>query len=164
MFLPYEFNKGTDQPAHPRSLISAFVARCLDSIISLVSISEISSLQLDSVAAQAGLCLTWLQTPKTGFLVTRLICQEMVVWTEEVERGWGWQGRQGQTTMCFINQNRAFVVSFLSHNALQHYCLLYFIILQSCSGHMTIVFISKVAHHIVRFIYRKDPKFSDRQV
>ena len=29
--------KGADQPAHPRSLISAFVVRCLDSIISLDS-------------------------------------------------------------------------------------------------------------------------------
>ena len=37
-------NKGADQPAHPRSLISTFVVRCLDSIISLVSISEISRL------------------------------------------------------------------------------------------------------------------------
>ena len=45
--------------------------RCLDSI-SLVSISEISRLYLASVAAQKGLCLTWSQTPKTGFLVTRL--------------------------------------------------------------------------------------------
>ena len=46
---------------------------CLDSIIPLVSISEISSLLLASVAAQAGLSLTWSKTPKTGFLVTRLI-------------------------------------------------------------------------------------------
>ena len=36
--MPYANNKGADQPAHPRSLISAFVVRCLDSIISLVSI------------------------------------------------------------------------------------------------------------------------------
>ena len=54
-------------------IISAFVVRCLDSIIPLVSISEISSLYLASVAAQAGLYLTWSQTPKTGFLVARLI-------------------------------------------------------------------------------------------
>ena len=47
---------------------------CLDSIIPLVSISEISSLYLASVAAQAGLSLPRSQTPKTGFLVTRLIC------------------------------------------------------------------------------------------
>ena len=54
------------------SLISTFVVRCLDSTASLVSISEISSLYLASVAVQAGLCLTWSQTLKTGFLVTRL--------------------------------------------------------------------------------------------
>ena len=43
-FLPYANNKGADQPGHLRSLISAFVVRCLDSIISLDSIAEISSL------------------------------------------------------------------------------------------------------------------------
>ena len=56
-----------------RSLISTFVIRCLDSIIPLVSISEISSLFLASVAEQAGLSLPWSQTPKTGFLMTWLI-------------------------------------------------------------------------------------------
>ena len=70
--MPYVSNKGADQPAHPRSLISTFVVRCLDSIISLVSISKISSLQLASVAAQAGFSLTLLKTLKIGFLVTRL--------------------------------------------------------------------------------------------
>ena len=44
LFLPYANNKGADQPTHPCSLISTFVVQCLDSIISLVSISEISSL------------------------------------------------------------------------------------------------------------------------
>ena len=68
----YANNKGADQPAHLHSLIRAFVVRCLDSIISLVSISKISSLYLASVAAQASLYLTWSQTPKTGFLMTRL--------------------------------------------------------------------------------------------
>ena len=42
--MSYANNKGTDQPAHPCSLISAFVVRCLDSIISLDSIAEISRL------------------------------------------------------------------------------------------------------------------------
>ena len=70
---PYANNKGADQPALPRSLISAFVVHWLDSIIPPVSISEISSLYLASVAEQAGLSQPWLQTPKTGFLVTRLI-------------------------------------------------------------------------------------------
>ena len=42
--IPYANNKGADQPAHPRSLIRTFVVHCLDSIMSLVSISEISRL------------------------------------------------------------------------------------------------------------------------
>ena len=57
----------TDQPAHPRSLISAFVVRCLNSIISLDFIAEMSRLQLASVAAQAGLCLAWSETPEDTF-------------------------------------------------------------------------------------------------
>ena len=44
LLLPYANNKGADQPANPRSLISTFVVRCLDSIIPLVSISKTSSL------------------------------------------------------------------------------------------------------------------------
>ena len=40
--MSYANNKGADQPAHSRSLISAFVVRYLDSIISLDSIAEIS--------------------------------------------------------------------------------------------------------------------------
>ena len=67
--MQYANNKGADQTAHPRSLISAFVVRCLDSIISVVPMSEMSSLYLTSVAAQAGLSLTWSKTPKTGFHV-----------------------------------------------------------------------------------------------
>ena len=49
------------------------VVRCLDSMIPLVSIAIILSLYHASVAAQTGLSLPWSQTPKTGFLVTRLI-------------------------------------------------------------------------------------------
>ena len=37
--MSYANNTGADQPAHPRSLISAFVVRCLDSIIFLDSIA-----------------------------------------------------------------------------------------------------------------------------
>ena len=72
--MPYSNNKAADQPAHPCSLISAFVVRCLDSIIHLLSIYEISSIYLASVAAHAGFSLPRSQTPKTGFLVTRLHC------------------------------------------------------------------------------------------
>ena len=42
--VPYANNKDADQPTHPRSLNSTFVFRCLDSMIYLVSVSEISSL------------------------------------------------------------------------------------------------------------------------
>ena len=42
--LAYANNKGADQPAHPRSLTSAFVVRCLDSMIHLLAIAEISRL------------------------------------------------------------------------------------------------------------------------
>ena len=38
--MSYANNKGADQTAHPRSLISAFVVRCLDSTISLDYISR----------------------------------------------------------------------------------------------------------------------------
>ena len=65
--MPYANNKFADQPAHPRSLISAIIIRCLDSIISLVSMPEISSLYIVSVAAQAGLSLPWSQTPEDSF-------------------------------------------------------------------------------------------------
>ena len=37
-------NKGADQPAHPRRLISTFVIRLLESIISKLASSEISIL------------------------------------------------------------------------------------------------------------------------
>ena len=60
-------NKGADQPAHPRSLISAFVVRCLDTVMSLVSLTKISSLLLAFVAEQAGLSLTWSETPEDTF-------------------------------------------------------------------------------------------------
>ena len=65
--MSYANNKGADQPAHPRSLISAFVIRCLDSVMSLVSVTKISSLMLASVAEQASLSLTWSETPEYTF-------------------------------------------------------------------------------------------------
>ena len=44
LFVPCANNKNADQPAHLRSLISAFIVRCLDSMIYLLAITEISSL------------------------------------------------------------------------------------------------------------------------
>ena len=61
-----------NQPADLCSLISAFVIRCLDRIISLLAIAEISRLKLVSVAEQACFESYLVRAPKTGFLVTRL--------------------------------------------------------------------------------------------
>ena len=63
--------------AHPRSLISAFVVHCLDSVMSLVSVAEISSLMLSSVAEQAGLSLAWSETPEDTFC--RVVAQLIVL-------------------------------------------------------------------------------------
>ena len=72
MFMPYANNKGANQPAHPRDLISAFVVRCLDSLILLLAIAEISRL-LTSLCSWAGRFESYLvANPETGFLVTRL--------------------------------------------------------------------------------------------
>ena len=76
--MPYANNKGTDQHAHPHSLISTFIVCCLDSIIPNLAISKNSRFKLaseaePSEAEQAGLSPNWSQTPKTSFLVTRLI-------------------------------------------------------------------------------------------
>ena len=54
------------------ALISAFAVFFLDSIIPLLAKFGLSRLLLASVAEQAGLSLTWSQTPKTGFLMTWL--------------------------------------------------------------------------------------------
>ena len=77
--MPYANNEGADQPAHPHSLISAFVVRCLDSIIPLLAIAEISRLYLAFLAEQVSLSHTWWKIPKTGFLMTRLICAAITV-------------------------------------------------------------------------------------
>ena len=65
--MPYANNKGADQPAHPRSLISTFVVRCLDSMICILAISKISRFKIVSVAEQAGLNLTLLKIPEDTF-------------------------------------------------------------------------------------------------
>ena len=41
-FMAYANNKGADQPAHPCSLISTFVVRCLDSMVCILALSEVS--------------------------------------------------------------------------------------------------------------------------
>ena len=68
--MPYANNKGADQPAHPRRLISTFAVRYLDSIIPILTNPKIPRVQLAYVAEQAGLSCTW----SKSFLMTRLRC------------------------------------------------------------------------------------------
>ena len=73
------YNKGADQPAHPRSLISAFVIRFSERIISKLATYESSIFLLVSVAEETGLSLALSETPKTGFLATWPICMSFSV-------------------------------------------------------------------------------------
>ena len=66
-------NKDADQLRRNREADQRLCFRYTDSTISLLPKYEISSLQPSSVAMQPGLCGTWSETPKTGFLTTRLI-------------------------------------------------------------------------------------------
>ena len=53
---------------HPRSLTSIFIVRCLDSIICILTLSEVSGFWPVSVAEQAGLNLTWSKISEDTFL------------------------------------------------------------------------------------------------
>ena len=68
-------NKDTDQLRGNHEADQRLCFCHTDSTIPLQPKSEISSLHPSSVSAQLGLCQTWSETPKTGFLTTRLICQ-----------------------------------------------------------------------------------------
>ena len=83
--MSYANNKGADQPAHPHNLISTFVVRCLDSVMSLVSVTKISSLMLASIAEQASLRLTWSEPLKTRFLMTRLKCFHITPYNNSIQ-------------------------------------------------------------------------------
>ena len=65
-------NKDADQLRGNREADQRLCFRYTDSTIPLLSKSEILSLKASSVAVQPGLFQTWSETPKTGFLTTRL--------------------------------------------------------------------------------------------
>ena len=65
-------NKDADQLRGNREADQRLCFRYIESTIPLLSKSEISSLYSSSMVVQPGLCQTWSQTPKTGFLRTRL--------------------------------------------------------------------------------------------
>ena len=71
LFMLYATNIDADQPAHPHSLINAFVVRCLDRTTSINLLNTKFQDHLASVTEQAGLSLTWTQTPKTDFFSWR---------------------------------------------------------------------------------------------
>ena len=67
-------NKGADQlRGNNREADQPLCFRYTDNTIPLLPKYEISSLWPSSVAVQSGLCGTWSETPKTGFLTTRLL-------------------------------------------------------------------------------------------
>ena len=65
-------NKDADQLRGNRKADQHLCFRYTGSTIPLLPKSEISSLKLSSVVVQPGLCQIWSETPKTGFLTTRL--------------------------------------------------------------------------------------------
>ena len=67
-------NKDADQLRCNREADQRLCFHYTDSTTPLLPKSEISSLKLSSVAVLPGLCRTLSETPKTGFLKTRLIC------------------------------------------------------------------------------------------
>ena len=66
-------NKDADQLRGNREADQRLCFRYKDSTIPLLPKYEITSLLTSSVAVQPGFCWTWLETPKTGFLTTRLM-------------------------------------------------------------------------------------------
>ena len=65
-------NKDADQLRGNREADQRLCFRYMDSTIPLLPIHEISSLLSSCAVVQPGLCHTWLETPKTGFLTRRL--------------------------------------------------------------------------------------------
>ena len=65
-------NKDPDQLRGDREADQRLCCRYTDTTIPILHKYEISSLQPSCVVVQPGLCRTWSETPKTGFLTTRL--------------------------------------------------------------------------------------------
>ena len=68
-------NKGAGQLHGDCAADQHIIFSYIDSTIPLLSKSEISSLQPSSVVVQPGLCPTWSENPKTGYLVPWLKAQ-----------------------------------------------------------------------------------------
>ena len=66
-------NKDADRLCSNCAADQRLCFRYTDSTIHLLHKAEISSLYQSSMVVQPGLCQTWSEIPKTGFLATRLI-------------------------------------------------------------------------------------------
>ena len=76
-------NKDADQLRGNREADQHLCVHYTERTITLLPKSEISSLWTP-VVIQPGLCQTWLETPKTGFLTTRLIY--LYLWIDGLSR------------------------------------------------------------------------------
>ena len=71
-------NKDADQLRGNREAVQRLCFRYIDSTFPLLPKYKILSLLPSSVAVQPGLCRTWSEIPKTGFLTTRLILGHII--------------------------------------------------------------------------------------
>ena len=71
-------NKGAYQLCRNCAAEQRLCFRNTDRQLPLLFKSKISSLLLSSLTVQPGLCRTWSETPKTGFLTTRLLYDKHV--------------------------------------------------------------------------------------
>ena len=67
-------NKDADQFRGNREADQRLCFRYIDSTIPLVPKYEISNIYPSCMVVKPGLCGTLFETPKTGFLTTRLLC------------------------------------------------------------------------------------------
>ena len=106
LFMPYANNKDEDHPAHPRSLISAFAVRFLDSIIHILVKSQ-NFKTLASLCTWAGRSESYLvANHRTGFLV---------MW---LKWKWPWADRHSKSIVMNLHfyENNFFLFSFFFHD------------------------------------------------
>ena len=105
--------KGSDQPAHMCSLISAFIICRLDSIIPWIAISKNFKTLASLCRWVSWLCLTWSQTHKDTFSRDRVqltIIRRQLLWSPTpVRRKGSLRAQLGSNTEQCLNQNRVVV-------------------------------------------------------
>ena len=105
-------NKDTDQLRGNREADQRLCFRYLDSTISLLLKSEISSFYLFSVTVQPGLCRTWSETQIVGFLMHRLKSEINAEFTKYTGRK-TYQISSGFTTRKSFNLSKKLVLHLM---------------------------------------------------